>query len=189
MDLNSLKKVFSSLQALYIIYNTNEKKIEWCNLEEPGKSLKPAYETFLLSINQKEIASFKNEWEHSIKLSTNDCYSFVCSLNSQNFFYNYAVNATRISIEGYDHPFLLVECNHLDQNSLQAEIELLQKALISSEKKLADAQNLQSDFIALASHDLQSPIRKLNLYIDKLIAKNKTTIDNDSLFYIDRIKL
>ena len=77
----------------------------------------------------------------------------------------------------------------MDLDSSQVEIELLQKALLSAEKKLIETQNIQSDFIALASHDLQSPIRKLNLYIDKLIAKNKTTLDNDSLFYIDRIKL
>jgi len=189
MDLISLKKVFSSLPSLYIIYNVNEKKIEWCNLEEPGKHLKPAYESFLLSINKKEIKSFKNEWEYSIKLNPNECYSFLCSLNSQNFFYNCAVNATGISIEEYDQPFLLIECIELDQNPLQVEIEHLQKALTSSEKKLAQTQNVQSDFIALASHDLQSPIRKLNLYIDKLIAKNKTTIDSDSLFYVDRIKI
>jgi light-regulated signal transduction histidine kinase (bacteriophytochrome) len=77
----------------------------------------------------------------------------------------------------------------MDLDSLQVEIELLQKALSSAEKKLAETQNIQNDFIALASHDLQSPIRKLNLYVDKLITKNKTTLDNDSLFYIDRIKL
>ena len=75
------------------------------------------------------------------------------------------------------------------ENYFQQQVDALQYELTATKEKLAAAIKQQEEFIYVAAHDLQSPIRKLNLYIDKLVEKNKDVLTPDSLFYIERIKL
>jgi signal transduction histidine kinase len=75
------------------------------------------------------------------------------------------------------------------ENYMQQQVDALQQELAATKEKLAEAINKQKEFIYIAAHDLQSPVRKLNLYLDKLIEKSKTVLNPDSLFYINRIKL
>jgi len=81
------------------------------------------------------------------------------------------------------------DSNEQNENYFQQQIDALQQELTVTKEKLAEAIEKQEEFIYVAAHDLQSPVRKLNIYLDKLVEKNRNVLDDDSLFYIERIKL
>jgi signal transduction histidine kinase len=66
---------------------------------------------------------------------------------------------------------------------LEKEIELRKAA----EKKLAEANQGLESFAFMASHDLQEPLRKVNMFISLLSKNNENNFDEKSMDYADKI--
>jgi chemotaxis family two-component system sensor kinase Cph1 len=66
---------------------------------------------------------------------------------------------------------------------LEKEIELRKEA----QRKLADANQGLEAFAFMASHDLQEPLRKVNMFINLLSKNNENIFDEKSIEYADKI--
>lgn len=63
----------------------------------------------------------------------------------------------------------------------------LEDELKNTKEELNKVIAAYDDFIHLASHDLQSPIRKVSTLLDRFLIKNQDSINDDSKAYIERI--
>ncbi|QEC68885.1 hypothetical protein FRZ67_16800 [Panacibacter ginsenosidivorans] len=188
MRLSLLNEVLQVLPDLYFIYDVNEKKVLWCNryTQQQLENLDiPGNEDFLLSVLKEDTRSFENEWKQSVELMPDQTHTFLYFKKDSDLFK--VIDATKIYIEDNHKTGLLVCCKQSFQNLLQQQIGILKESLTTSEKKLEALKNMQNDFIAHASHDLQSPLRKLNLYLEKFISTQGTGGTTNKM-YVERIK-
>lgn len=63
----------------------------------------------------------------------------------------------------------------------------LEKKLLPSIEALAQCQKENEEFIHIASHDLQAPLRKLSTFIERLTLKSREDLGEEALIYIEKI--
>lgn len=64
----------------------------------------------------------------------------------------------------------------------------LEKKLLQSAQALNECKKESEEFIHIASHDLQAPLRKLSTFVERLTQKSKNILGEESLNYIERIE-
>ena len=69
----------------------------------------------------------------------------------------------------------------------EERIKWLEKQLEKTTKTLNNYKKAQEEFILIASHDLQAPLRKLSTFIERLTAKF-TDLPEEATIYTDRIQ-
>lgn len=71
----------------------------------------------------------------------------------------------------------------------EQRIQQLETELQNARTTIEQFKKEQDEFIAIACHDLEAPLRKLSTFIERFIAKyKKTKPDDDTVIYIDRIQ-
>jgi hypothetical protein len=99
-------------------------------------------------------------------LQNNESYSFICSVKSQAPYRTCSIHAEKISLQETMLSYILICCNILEKNPLQDQVIFLQKQLQDANQNLERTESQKNDFIFLASHDLQAPVRKWNAYME-----------------------
>jgi signal transduction histidine kinase len=69
----------------------------------------------------------------------------------------------------------------------EEKIKLLNHQLIENNEQLKTTIEELDRFAYVASHDLQEPLRKIMLFSDKLLNRQKRMIDEDESIYLDKI--
>jgi signal transduction histidine kinase len=64
----------------------------------------------------------------------------------------------------------------------------LEKKLLESAASLARCQDENVEFVQIATHDLQAPLRKLSTFAERLILKSKDTIPSEAVVYLDKMQ-
>jgi light-regulated signal transduction histidine kinase (bacteriophytochrome) len=89
--------------------------------------------------------------------------------------------------------------NEIFQEDVQRELEsnfheALEKKVAERTKELKETiESLQrsnrelEQFAYIASHDLQEPLRRINVFIDRIQEKGKETLDEGTRFYLEKI--
>lgn len=75
-----------------------------------------------------------------------------------------------------------------DNLLLGEKILELEKKLFDSSEALDRCKKENEEFILIASHDLQAPLRKLSTFVERLIHKSSETLGSDALLYIEKIQ-
>lgn len=63
----------------------------------------------------------------------------------------------------------------------------LEKKLLQSVESLDKCKKENEDFIHMASHDLQAPLRKLSTFVERLTHKSRESLEGDAILYIEKI--
>ncbi|MDB5199605.1 MAG: hypothetical protein JWO92_1568 [Chitinophagaceae bacterium] len=71
----------------------------------------------------------------------------------------------------------------------EERIKHLETELQKATETLTEYKKQQEEFILMASHDLQAPLRKLSTFVERLIFKFKEASGEEAKSYIDRIQL
>lgn len=69
----------------------------------------------------------------------------------------------------------------------QERIVDLEKKLFHSITELNECKKENEEFIHIASHDLQAPLRKLSTFVERLSSRSKVVLEDDTLKYIEKI--
>src|SRR5947199_6803953 len=69
----------------------------------------------------------------------------------------------------------------------EEKITDLEKKLLQSIESLEQCKKENEEFIHIASHDLQAPLRKLSTFVERLTLKSRETLGEDALLYIEKI--
>jgi light-regulated signal transduction histidine kinase (bacteriophytochrome) len=64
----------------------------------------------------------------------------------------------------------------------------LEKKLLESAASLARCQEENVEFVQIATHDLQAPLRKLSTFAERLLLKSKDSIPSEAVIYLDKIQ-
>ena len=68
-------------------------------------------------------------------------------------------------------------------------ISELEKKLLQSINDLNNCKRENEDFIHIASHDLQAPLRKLSTFVERLTHKSNNILGEEALLYIEKINV
>ena len=64
----------------------------------------------------------------------------------------------------------------------------LEKKLLAGIEALNECKKESEDFIHIASHDLQAPLRKLSTFVERLAHKSRGVLSEEALTYIEKIE-
>ncbi|HKZ65211.1 MAG TPA: ATP-binding protein [Chitinophagaceae bacterium] len=171
-----------SYSALIFLYNIQHKEILFSSLSfqlffgsSPDLQDDPV---FIKSFAGNDTESLLQEWQASLHLKEkeNRKFSFISNTSDGNPFL-FDFNVFGISLPSFsDESLLLVYVKKV----------LLKGATPVNDKSASDYQKDYAEFIELAVHDLDAPLRKLSVLIDKMTAKIDPV--NDIYDYTTRIQ-
>jgi nitrogen-specific signal transduction histidine kinase len=128
---------------------------------------------------QNKEKYLENEWQHCLQLNEKETRDFNCQLTAKNMVpFLCSFNAVGINLPAYGNPVVLFSVKKIKGN-------------INSSPPIKNASIHQKDyaeFIDIAAHDLDAPLRKLTLLMERMVHKYKSDPASDLQDYFDRIQ-
>ncbi len=173
----------SSYTQLFFFYNIQTGEILFSS---PG--IEKFFETpinlkdqFPFITNEQNISQhLVNEWQHCLQLKEKETVNFYFKATSTNgtpALFN--VNAVGLKMP---------VCNSLPMVFFSVKKNLVKNNITSQNKTAINYQKDYAEFIDIAAHDLDAPLRKLALLLERLAHKNKTEPGSDLQDYLNRIQ-
>ncbi len=133
-----------------------------------------------LNSEQKEIQSLANEWSQCLLLKENETRNFIFSTTLSNGkIIQFNFDAAGIKLPIYENSSLVLFT--VKKNKINNNTQLPGKSSANIQKDYAE-------FIDIAAHDLDAPLRKISLLIERLVHKNKTEPGSNMQDYFSRIQ-
>ena len=174
--------VDNSYAPLFFFYSTRGKEIVFSNLSlesffgSPGDLKKEP--SFLNAFNDNDTENLAKEWQSCLQLKEKETRNFsfnTVAANNNSLIFDFS--ALCIGPSSFsDSPGLLV---HVKKTLTTLPSSIQNKSASNYQKDYAE-------FIELAAHDLDAPLRKLSVLIDRLV--NKIDPVDDIAGYITRIQ-
>ena len=168
-----------SYSQLFFFYNTQTKKVLF--------SSQPMEEFFDSSVDLNNIFPFKNdeqnldhEWEYCLQLKEEETRNFnfvATSTEGTPALYNFDALGLNMPVH-YHSPVILFS---VKKNAATTNLSRHMKTELIHPKDYAE-------FIDMAAHDLDAPLRKLSLLIERLAHKQETEPGSDMQDYFTRIQ-
>ncbi len=133
-----------------------------------------------LNTEQKEVQNLANEWSQCLQLKENETRSFSYNTTLSNGkIIHFNFNAVGIHLPFYENSTLVLFT--VNKNQIINNQKLPGKSSGNNQKDYAE-------FIDIAAHDLDAPLRKISLLIERLTHKNKTEPGSNMQDYFSRIQ-
>jgi light-regulated signal transduction histidine kinase (bacteriophytochrome) len=165
----------NSYTSLFFFYSPSAKEILFSSLPFESFFGSPASATtgppFVNAFNAEDVIQ---QWQYCLQLKEKEThhFSFNNSGTNKNLVFDFSVLCAVLS-SLHDSPGLLVHVKKATDPS-------------SSNKSAPNYQKDYAEFIELAGHDLDAPLRKLSVLVERLVAKIDPT--GDTVGYISRIQ-
>ncbi|MEP7377109.1 MAG: ATP-binding protein [Chitinophagaceae bacterium] len=141
----------------------------------PGQSQHPP---FLAAVERADVGFLMNEWDSCFQLKEKESRNFTVVAAQRNRPLSFSFTVTRPVSCLVTDPSLLIVC--------------ATKTALSSappqKKTPSPSTEEYTEFIELAAHDLDSPLRKLSILVDRIAGKKETQADMDTQTYILRAR-
>jgi signal transduction histidine kinase len=173
----------TSYAPLFFFYNTKGKEILFSSLPLEsffGSSIDLKKEPFFLhAFKDNDTENITKEWQSCLQLKEKETINFsfnTVTANNNSLLFDFSVLSIGPSSFS-DSPGLLV---HIEKT-------LTSQPLYLQNKSASNYQKDYAEFIELAAHDLDAPLRKLSVLIERLVNKINPGSD-DIAGYITRIQ-
>jgi PAS domain S-box-containing protein len=80
-----------------------------------------------------------------------------------------------------------ITLQRMNEHELEEQVEARTLELKKANLELHNVNQNLKQFAYVASHDLQEPLRKINMFSDLLVQKNKMNLDNFGRIYLEKI--
>lgn len=173
----------NSYLQLYLLYNTLTKEILFSSMpiEDFFETSFTLPESFpYTNKEQNNTQSLVSEWQRCLQLKEKETSNFnfhATTTNATPVVFN--IDAVGINLPFYNNSPLVLFT--IKKNPTNIHINLPDKFAINNQKDYAE-------FIDIASHDLDAPLRKLSFLIERFTHKYKTEPDSDMQDYFTRIQ-
>ncbi len=127
---------------------------------------------FLDAFSGAAAETLRTEWQACRQLRENGVRNFTISADREDAFSEFSFIVMRHGSPYPGDPALLV-------------VSVTRTAV---SKKTSAPNNEYAEFIELAGHDLDSPLRKLSMLVDRITSKYENTVDEDTLGYVQRAR-
>jgi signal transduction histidine kinase len=139
-------------------------------------------ENFDTFISEEYKARFKNLFEKGWK---EDCKGEI-TLAGKNYFIPFQLSLTTLQLdEGISLSIILTDLSA--QKETQKQLKLNNEQLKEINYALELSNNDLQQFASVASHDLQEPLRKIQIYSNMLKSKHFTELTVNALSYLEKI--
>jgi len=173
----------NSYSQLFFCFNTQTREIVFSSLEIEDFFESPINLNALFPFikNEQNISQhLVNEWQHCLHLKekeTRNFYFKATSTNGTAVVFTFDAAGLNISI-----------CNNLPLVLFSVKKNLSRNNITVKNKTAINYQKDYAEFIDIAAHDLDAPLRKLTLLIERLAHKNKIESGSDLQDYLTRIQ-
>lgn len=182
-DTGSLTEYTDSSSQLFFFYNTQIKEVVFSSLpmEDFFESPIDLNNQFPFLINeQNNTQTLVNEWQYCLQLKekeTRNFYLHATSTDGVPVLFNFNAVGLNLPVSVNSPVVLFAVKKNAAKNNLSRPVKI--------------ADNYQKDyaeFIDIAAHDLDAPLRKLSLLIERLAHKHTTEPGSDMKDYFSRIQ-
>jgi signal transduction histidine kinase len=183
-----MEKVNNSSLQLFFLYDLLDKRMIF--------SSSPLLAFFEGSINMPEETSLAaiinldpesaGEWESCLQLKEHQRHDFNFTVQKErgkDTLYQSLATGLNIQVPG-NHPLILFNIRELGSASNDQSIHQFGRL----QRTLENYRNELSDFTDAAAHDLDAPLRKLTVLLDRVTARYEETPNDEIQAYIKRIK-
>ena len=191
-------QVKNSFQKLIFLFSPSTKKILFSN--RPFDIITDMVNTFekppfLKMIQPGETERVTAEWKNCLQLKLNQSRNFSCKVRAENGSHPEAevdylwvdFHALSVKMAEEQLPCILFSANK-KESDLNPVLEELEKKFEQLSITFDNYKKEYHEFIDVAAHDLDAPLRKLSALIERLTNKFKTVLtDKDAHEYITRI--
>lgn len=157
----------------------HEPRSQYCSIDELIKLVHP---NDLFTARKAQIACLKGETEE---------YSVEHRVRAADGRWIWIMSRGRVAdrnANGLATRMIGTNLNITAQREAQAHIEMLNRTLQGKLSELADANRDLQNFSSMVSHDLHAPLRRIAGFAEMLADRTRSTLDDDSLHFLERIR-
>jgi signal transduction histidine kinase len=194
----TIDQVKNSFQQLIFLFSPSAKKILFSNRPlDINNDKENTFERppFLKMADPAEKERITEEWRNCLQLKPDQSRNFSCKIKAGNAraaeveedYVRVDVQATGVKMAEESSICILFLITQKEMNA-NAVLNELEKKIEQSDMTLNNYKKEYNEFIDIAAHDLDAPLRKLSVLVERLTGKFKNVLTGSDVHeYISRI--